>query len=103
MSPATVSEQSSPLRKKCLSSDCAGTGFREYRRYPEKILAVTAGDVKRVAKKHVNPEIFAAAVVKPEEANHQAGTARRGSLFKPVRGSSNFTDCDVVTIEIYYD
>ena len=49
-----------------------GIGFREYGRNPEKILAVTAEDVKRVAKKYINPEIFAAAVVKPEEANPYA-------------------------------
>lgn len=79
-------------------------GFlREYGQCPEKILAAAAGDAKRVAKKHVNPEIFVAAVVKPEKANHWAGTARRGSLFKPVRGSNDFADCDAVAIEIYYD
>ena len=46
-----------------------GTGFREYRQYPEKILAVTAEDVKRVVKKYINPEVFAAAVVKPGKAD----------------------------------
>lgn len=42
-----------------------GIGFREYGKYPEKILAVTAEDVKRVARKYINPEIFALAVVRP--------------------------------------
>ena len=46
-----------------------GIGFREYKRYPEKILAVTAEDVKRVAKKYINPEVFAVAVVKPGKAD----------------------------------
>ena len=47
-----------------------GIGYREYREYPGKILAVTAEDVKRVAKKYINPEVFAAAVVKPERPAH---------------------------------
>ena len=47
-----------------------GIGYREYREYPGKILAVTAEDVKRVAKKYINPEVFAAAVVKPEGPAH---------------------------------
>ena len=42
-----------------------GIGFREYREYPEKILAVTAEDVKRVARKYIDPEVFAVAVVRP--------------------------------------
>ena len=47
-----------------------GIGSREYREYPEKILAVTAEDVRRVAKKYINPEVFAVAVVKPGETTH---------------------------------
>ena len=80
-----------------------GIGFREYGRYPEKILAVTAEDVKRVAKKYTNPQIFAAAGRKARRGKPLGRRRRRGSLFKPVQGSNDFADCDVVTIKIYYD
>ncbi len=44
-----------------------GIGTYEYRKFPEKILAVTADDVARVARKYINPEAAAVAIVKPEE------------------------------------
>lgn len=43
-----------------------GMGFQEHKRFPEKILAVTADDVVRVAKKYINTKVSATAVVKPE-------------------------------------
>ena len=43
-----------------------GIGAYEYRKYPEKILAVTAGDVARVARKYINPGAAAVAILKPE-------------------------------------
>ena len=45
-----------------------GIGTYEYRKFPEKILAVTADDVARVARKYINPEAAAVAIVKPEES-----------------------------------
>ena len=43
-----------------------GIGTYEYRKFPEKILAVTADDVMRVARKYINPEAAAVAILKPE-------------------------------------
>ena len=45
-----------------------GIGTYEYRKFPEKILAVTADDVARVARKYINPEAAAVAILKPEES-----------------------------------
>lgn len=45
-----------------------GIGAYEYRKFPEKILAVTADDVARVAGKYINPEAAAVAILKPEES-----------------------------------
>jgi zinc protease len=47
--------------------DCYGVGWDEYRRYAPGILAVTAQDVQRVAKKFLDPEHAVIATVKPEE------------------------------------
>lgn len=44
-----------------------GIGTYEYRKFPEKILAVTADDVARVARKYINPEAAAVSILKPEE------------------------------------
>ena len=43
-----------------------GIGTYEYRKFPEKILAVTVDDVERVARKYINPEAAAIAILKPE-------------------------------------
>ena len=43
-----------------------GIGTYEYRKFPEKILAVTVDDVARVARKYINPEAAAVAILKPE-------------------------------------
>ena len=43
-----------------------GIGTYEYRKFPEKILAVTADDVARVARKYINPEAAAVSILKPE-------------------------------------
>ena len=45
-----------------------GIGTYEYRKFPEKILAVTADDVARVARKYINPDAAAVAILKPEES-----------------------------------
>jgi len=46
--------------------DCYGLGWDEYRRYAPGILAVTAADVQRVAKKYLDPQRSIIATVKPE-------------------------------------
>ena len=46
-----------------------GIGAYEYRKYPEKILAVTAADVARVARKYINPEAAAVAILKPQQTS----------------------------------
>ncbi|MYB26998.1 MAG: insulinase family protein [Candidatus Dadabacteria bacterium] len=43
-----------------------GIGTYEYRKFPEKILSVTADDVARVARKYINPETAAVSILKPE-------------------------------------
>ncbi len=44
-----------------------GIGTYEYRKFPEKILSVTADDVARVARKYINPDAAAVSILKPEE------------------------------------
>ncbi len=44
-----------------------GIGTYEYRKFPEKILSVTADDVVRVARKYINPDAAAVSILKPEE------------------------------------
>ncbi len=44
-----------------------GIGADEYRKFPEKILSVTADDVVRVARKYINPDAAAVSIVRPEE------------------------------------
>lgn len=46
-----------------------GIGTYEYRKFPGKILAVTADDVAKVARKYINPEAAAVAILKPEEGS----------------------------------
>ncbi|MYF48464.1 MAG: insulinase family protein, partial [Candidatus Dadabacteria bacterium] len=43
-----------------------GIGTYEYRKFPEKILAVTVDDVARVARKYINPGAAAVAILRPE-------------------------------------
>ncbi|HWP35677.1 MAG TPA: pitrilysin family protein [Thermodesulfobacteriota bacterium] len=45
-----------------------GVGYEEYRRYAEKINAVTADDVLRVARKVIQPERYTVAIIRPAEA-----------------------------------
>jgi zinc protease len=67
-------------RRAALASSLAfheayGLGYGEYRRYAPGILAVTAQDVQRVARAHLDWGRAVVAVVKPEEATPKA--ARR--------------------------
>jgi len=43
-----------------------GLGYEEYRRYPEKILAVKAQDVLAVAKKYIDLEGYLLAIIQPK-------------------------------------
>ena len=47
--------------------DAYGVGWDEYRRYAPGILAVSAADVQRVARKYLDPKRAVVATVKPEE------------------------------------
>jgi zinc protease len=47
--------------------ECYGLGWDEYRRYAPGVLAVTADDVQRVAKRFLDPKRAIIATVKPEE------------------------------------
>jgi zinc protease len=47
--------------------ECYGLGWDEYRRYAPGILAVTAADVQRVARKYLDPRHAIVATIKPEE------------------------------------
>jgi zinc protease len=42
-----------------------GLGTEEAARYPERIMAVNADDVLKVAKRIIHPDAYAMAVVKP--------------------------------------
>jgi len=44
-----------------------GIGTYEYRKFPEKILAVTADEVAEVARRYIDPEVATVAILKPEE------------------------------------
>ena len=50
-----------------------GIGTYEYRKFPEKILSVTADDVARVARKYINPDAAAVSILKPEENPSENG------------------------------
>ena len=61
-------------RRSALASTLAfheayGLGWDEYQRYAGAILAVSAADVQRAAKKYLDPERAVLAVVKPEEVS----------------------------------
>ena len=56
-----------------------GVGWDEYRRYAPGILAVSAADVQRVAKKYLDPERAILATVKPEELTPIVAKAKTGS------------------------
>ncbi len=43
-----------------------GLGWEEYKKYPEKIYAVTKEDVLRAARKYINLDTYTLAIVKPE-------------------------------------
>jgi len=47
--------------------ECYGLGWDEYRRYAPAVLAVTADDVQRVARRFLDPRKSIIATVKPEE------------------------------------
>jgi zinc protease len=48
-------------------NECYGLGYKAYTRYAPSILAVTAEEVQRVARKYLNPKRRVVAVVMPEE------------------------------------
>jgi zinc protease len=59
-------------RRSALASTLAfheayGVGWDEYRRYAPGILAVSAADVQRIAKKYLDPRRAVVATIKPEE------------------------------------
>jgi len=56
-------------------NECYGLGYRAYSRYAPSILAVTAADVQRVARKFLVDSRRVVAVVKPAE--HSPAAARR--------------------------
>jgi zinc protease len=47
--------------------ECYGLGWDEYRRYAPAVLAVTAEDVQRVARRFLDPSRAIIATIKPEE------------------------------------
>jgi zinc protease len=48
-------------------NECYGLGYKAYTRYAPSVLAVTAEEVQRVARKYLNPKRRVVAVVMPEE------------------------------------
>lgn len=47
--------------------ECYGLGWDEYLRYAPSVLAVTAADVQRVARKYLDPERSILATIRPDE------------------------------------
>ena len=68
-----------------------GVGWDEYRRYAPGILAVTAADVQRVAKKYLVRERAIVATVKPEERDAGPRQAKRGKAKAAPRGDGSRT------------
>lgn len=69
-----------------------GVGWDEYRRYAPGILAVTAADVQRVAKKYLDRARAIVATVKPEEAAPAAQPSRAArATGKAARASAHRT------------
>jgi zinc protease len=66
--------------------ECYGLGFGEYRRYAPGVLGVTAADVQRVARAHLDWHKAVIAVVKPEEAT--PGAAKRQRVAAGGRGGA---------------
>ena len=67
-----------------------GVGWDEYRRYAPGVLAVTAADVQRVAKKYLDPKRAIIATVKPEEVTPvlaKGRAATKGATGKAARSS----------------
>jgi zinc protease len=65
--------------------ECYGLGWAEYRRYAPGVLAVTAADLQRVAREHLDWKQAVVAVVKPEESTPGV-MKKRGIAARPRRG-----------------
>jgi zinc protease len=59
--------------------ECYGQGHDEYTRYAGSILAVTAADLQRVARKYLNPQRSVSAVVKPAAVQTAAARTPRAA------------------------
>jgi zinc protease len=68
--------------------ECYGMGWDEYRRYAPGVLAVTAADVQRVARKYLDPQRSIVATVKPEEAAPAESRARKPASERAARAPS---------------
>jgi zinc protease len=66
-----------------------GVGWDEYRRYAPGILAVSAAEVQRVAKKYLDPKRAIVATVKPEEVTPALAKPKAAS--KAARAGGNRT------------
>ncbi len=61
-------QRNSSVAMNLVLNDLYGLGYDEYRRYPEKINAVTAEDVLRVAREFIRLDRYTLAIVRPEAA-----------------------------------
>jgi zinc protease len=59
-------QQNSSQAAKIAFDELYGIGWDEYKRYPERIYSVTRDDVIRVARKYIDINKYALAIVKPE-------------------------------------
>ena len=78
-------------RRSALASTLAfheayGVGWDEYRRYAPGILAVTAADVQRVARKYLDKSRSIVATIKPEE--NAPVLAREKSRTRVMKGAA---------------
>ncbi|GBD39325.1 putative zinc protease [bacterium HR37] len=60
-------QQNSSQAAKIAFDELYGVGWDEYKKYPEKIYSVTREDVLRVARKYIDLNKYAIAIVRPEE------------------------------------
>jgi zinc protease len=68
-------------------NECYGLGWDEYQRYSPAILAVTANDVQRVARRFLDPSRVVVATIKPEEVAPALARARPAAA-KAARSSA---------------
>ena len=85
-------QRRSALASTLAFNDVYGLGWDDYTRYAENILAITAGDVQRVARQYLDPRRAVIAVVKPDDAPphaHRPDSAVAAHRAAPHKGKTS--------------